>query len=109
VFLQPSSTHSIVMKDAQGREIPDDWNDIEKQLRSEIDMENGGRKDWLIHLGLRRFDTRIGNIENDVDSVKCSLDDIKNNEVKRVVRVVTITGSVVSLASVVIAALAILG
>jgi len=90
------------------KQIPDNWDDIEKQLKEELDTKNGDRSDYLMHLGLRRFDKRIGNVENQVDKIQNDISSIRDNEVKMIMRIVQVTGGTVTLGSIVITAAALL-
>jgi|APHM01.1.fsa_nt_gi hypothetical protein len=93
---------------ARREEIPDNWDDIEAQLRDELDTKNGDRSDYLMHLGLRRFDKRIGNMEAQVNHIQDDISGLRENEAKRIMRIVQVTGATVSLGSIIITAVALL-
>jgi len=92
----------------QRQEIPDDWDDIQTQLKDELDTQNGDRSDYLMHLGLRRFDKRIGNVETQVDQIQNDVSEVRDNEVKRIMRIVQITGATVTIGSVIVTAAALI-
>jgi hypothetical protein len=92
----------------QRQEIPDNWEDIQKQLKEELDTQNGDRSDYLMHLGLRRFDKRIGNVESQVNHIQDDVSSIRQNEVKQIMRIVQLTGATVTLGSIVITAASLL-
>lgn len=57
-------------------ELPDSYEQIMEQLEDEIEKDNGDRREWLLHLALRRMDERTGELREQVDEVDDRTQDI---------------------------------
>jgi len=90
--------------ESQAKEIPQSLDEIEKELRKELENGEGSREGWLQHLAIRTLNSRVKNINEDTTQIQNNIKEMRQNEIKRVVRVVTIVGSVVGLSSLTIAA-----